>query len=49
MPQVGQVLNDRYQLQQRLGRDASRQTWLAIDLEARTQKTGGGEIISPQS
>ena len=38
MPQVDQVLNDRYQLQQRLGRDASRQTWLAIDLEAQTQK-----------
>lgn len=37
MPQVGQVLNDRYQLQERLGRDASRQTWLAVDLDAQPQ------------
>ncbi len=33
MPRIGQVLKDRYQLEERLGRDACRQTWLAIDLE----------------
>ena len=32
MLQVGQVLSDRYQLQQKLGYAANRQTWLAIDL-----------------
>lgn len=33
MPQPGHLLHDRYQLTQPLGQDASRQTWLAIDLQ----------------
>jgi len=36
MPQVEQQLGDRYQLQQKLGQDASRQTWLAIDAQAQS-------------
>lgn len=32
MLEVGQRLNDRYQLQQKLGQNAGRQTWLAVDL-----------------
>lgn len=35
MPQVGQILHERYQLKQKFGQNASRQTWLAADL--RTQ------------
>lgn len=31
MPQAEQTLSDRYRLQQKLGQDASRQTWLAAD------------------
>ena len=47
MPQAEQVLNvstaerdsfQRYQLKQKLGQDASRQTWLAIDLAAHPQE-----------
>jgi serine/threonine protein kinase len=34
MLQVGQILSDRYQLQQKLGQNAGRQTWLAEDLKA---------------
>lgn len=33
MPQVGQILQERYQLKEKLGQNASRQTWLAADLE----------------
>ena len=33
-----QVLNDRYQLQEKLGERPNRQTWLAIDLEAAETK-----------
>lgn len=33
MPHTEQILNQRYQLQTQLGQDASRQTWLADDLE----------------
>jgi serine/threonine protein kinase len=33
MPQVEQQLCDRYHLKQKLGQDASRQTWLAIDTQ----------------
>ncbi|NEP56734.1 MAG: protein kinase [Symploca sp. SIO2G7] len=32
MLQVQQILNQRYQLQQQLGNNAGRQTWLAVDL-----------------
>jgi serine/threonine protein kinase len=32
MPQVGQILHERYQLKEKLGQNASRQTWLAADL-----------------
>ena len=38
MLQVGQVLNDRYQLQQRLSHRGVRQTWLAIDLADSTSQ-----------
>jgi serine/threonine protein kinase len=31
MLQIGQVLHDRYELQQKLGQNAGRQTWLALD------------------
>ncbi len=34
MLQVEQVLHGRYQLQQKLGQNAGRQTWLAVDLAA---------------
>lgn len=34
MLQAGQVLHQRYQLQQKLGQNAGRQTWLATDLAA---------------
>lgn len=37
MLQVGQVIRDRYQLQQKLGQNAGRQTWLAIDLETQAE------------
>jgi serine/threonine protein kinase len=36
MLQVGQILHDRYQLQQKLGQNAGRQTWLAHDLQAKS-------------
>ncbi|MBW4576660.1 MAG: serine/threonine protein kinase [Aphanothece sp. CMT-3BRIN-NPC111] len=32
MLQAGQILGDRYQLQQKLGQNAARQTWLATDV-----------------
>ena len=32
MPQTGEILHDRYQLKEKLGQNASRQTWLAADL-----------------
>lgn len=38
MLQVGQVLSVRYQLQKKLGQDASRQTWLAVDLGTQPQE-----------
>lgn len=38
MPQAGQILNERYQLKEKLGQDASRQTWLAIDLASHPQE-----------
>ena len=34
MLQAQQVLQGRYQLQEKLGQNAGRQTWLATDLEA---------------
>jgi serine/threonine protein kinase len=34
MLEAGQVLHDRYQLKQKLGQNAGRQTWLAEDLQA---------------
>jgi serine/threonine protein kinase len=33
MPQIGDTLHDRYRLKQKLGQDASRQTWLAQDIQ----------------
>ena len=38
MTQTGQVLTNRYQLQKKLGQDASRQTWLAVDLGTQLQE-----------
>ncbi|MEW6497417.1 MAG: protein kinase, partial [Cyanobacteriota bacterium] len=38
MPKAGQILNERYQLKEKLGQDASRQTWLAIDLTSHPQE-----------
>ncbi len=38
MPQAGQVLEKRYQLKEKLGQDASRQTWLAVDLASHSQE-----------
>jgi serine/threonine protein kinase len=38
MPQAGQVLDKRYKLKEKLGQDASRQTWLAIDLASQSQE-----------
>lgn len=38
MMQVGQVLRDRYQLQQKLGYAANRQTWLATDLSTHSHQ-----------
>jgi serine/threonine protein kinase len=37
MLQVGQIIHDRYQLQQKLGQNAGRQTWLAADLAAQAE------------
>src|SRR5512147_3183955 len=34
MLEAGQVLHDRYQLEQKLGQNSGRQTWLAADLHA---------------
>ncbi|AFY70422.1 serine/threonine protein kinase [Thalassoporum mexicanum PCC 7367] len=49
MLQSAQVLKDRYQLEQPLGQNAGRQTWLAFDLEAEEQVvvkllTFGGDV-----
>lgn len=38
MTQPGHILNNRYQLQEKLGQDASRQTWLAVDLGTQHQE-----------
>jgi serine/threonine protein kinase len=38
MPQAGQVLNERYKLKAKLGQDASRETWVAIDLASYPQE-----------
>jgi serine/threonine protein kinase len=37
MLQVGATIYDRYQLQQKLGHNAGRQTWLATDLQAQDE------------
>ena len=37
MLQVGETIYDRYQLQQKLGHNAGRQTWLAADLQAQAE------------
>lgn len=37
MLQEQQVLHDRYQLQRKLGQNAGRQTWLAVDLNKKHQ------------
>ncbi len=37
MLSAGQTLYDRYQLQEKLGHGAGRQTWLAIDLSAKSE------------
>lgn len=38
MLQAEQILQERYQLKQQLGNNPSRQTWLALDLAAESQK-----------
>jgi serine/threonine protein kinase len=38
MLNTGEVLSNRYQLQDKLGQDASRQTWLAVDLSTQHQE-----------
>lgn len=38
MIHAGEILNNRYQLQEKLGQDASRQTWLAVDLGTQFQE-----------
>lgn len=38
MAEAGQLLCKRYQLQEKLGQDASRQTWLAVDLGTQPQE-----------
>jgi hypothetical protein len=38
MLQVEQVLQGRYQLQQQLGNNAGRQTWLAVDLATQARE-----------
>ncbi len=38
MAEAGQLLCKRYQLQEKLGQDASRQTWLAVDLGTQSQE-----------
>ena len=50
MTQAGQVLSDRYQLQEQLGQDASRQTWLAVDLGRKPPETVVVKLLtlSPQ-
>ncbi|HEY9605841.1 MAG TPA: serine/threonine-protein kinase [Allocoleopsis sp.] len=51
MLEAGQVLHDRYQLEQKLGQNSGRQTWLAADLHATPSEsvivkllTFGGEV-----
>jgi serine/threonine protein kinase len=51
MLEVEQILQDRYQLQQKLGHNAGRQTWLACDLKTSDRQpviikilTFGGDI-----
>lgn len=51
MLEVGQILSDRYQLQTQVGRNAGRQTWLAIDQQHPNQEkviikllTFGGDV-----
>ncbi|MCU0516506.1 MAG: protein kinase [Oscillatoria sp. Prado101] len=48
MLQTEQVLNRRYRLKQQLGLNASRQTWLAEDLEAQERVTVKLLAFSPQ-
>ena len=38
MLQTEQVLQERYQLREKLGQNAGRQTWLAEDLEAQPRQ-----------
>jgi serine/threonine protein kinase len=45
MLQIGQILHDRYQLQQKLGQNAGRQTWLAHDLQAHDLQA---DTVQPQ-
>ncbi|HEY9299687.1 MAG TPA: serine/threonine-protein kinase, partial [Phormidium sp.] len=52
MLQVQQVLQGRYQLKQKLGQNAGRQTWLAEDLQTKTSEkvivkllAFGGDIL----
>lgn len=45
----GKILQERYQLQQRLGRTAAgHQTWLAVDLESQEQVTLKMLAFSPE-
>ena len=49
MLELGKILQERYQLQQRLGRTAAgHQTWLAVDLESQEQVTLKMLAFSPE-
>jgi hypothetical protein len=37
MPKPLQLLRDRYQLQEILGENAGRQTWLVLDIQSQSQ------------
>ena len=48
MPQIKQILSDRYELQRTLGLNASRQTWLATDLNTQEPVVVKLLAMSPQ-
>jgi len=47
MLQRQDVVHQRYQLQQKLNQNASRQTWLAIDLSAQPSQPGFSFSLCP--
>jgi len=48
MLQRQDVVHQRYQLQQKLNQNASRQTWLAIDLSAQPSQPGFSFSLCPK-